>query len=123
MICQTTLKITSIELEELVVLVRFTNKIQSLNKVKPFTGAKGTAYTFFTSANSKLAKPLLQILDEAKQEVDPRIRDFARQGGGYQGSSRYAGGNGGGGGRGGYGSGGRGGSGGYGGGSGRFNPY
>ena len=51
-------------------------------------GAKGTAYTFFTRDNSKLAKPLIQILDEAKQEVDPRLRDFASQGG-YQGSSRY----------------------------------
>jgi ATP-dependent RNA helicase DDX5/DBP2 len=79
-------------------------------------GAKGTAYTFFTADNRKLAKPLLEILDEAKQEVDPRIRDFARQGN-YQGSSRY----GGGGSRGG-----RGGSsrGGYGGGNqGRYNPY
>ncbi|KAI8913298.1 P-loop containing nucleoside triphosphate hydrolase protein [Gorgonomyces haynaldii] len=41
-------------------------------------GASGTAYTFFTYDNSKQAKDLVAILDEAKQEVDPRLRDMAR---------------------------------------------
>ncbi len=70
-------------------------------------GAKGTAYTFFTYENSKLARPLLTILTEAKQQIPPQLEDFGR-GNSYGGSSRY------GGGRGGYG-GGQGGA--------RYRPY
>ncbi|KAJ3094498.1 ATP-dependent RNA helicase dbp2 [Phlyctochytrium planicorne] len=77
----------------------------------------GTAYTFFTADNYKQARDLLRILEEAKQEIDPKLREFAMAGGGGGGGSRWRGGGGGGRGRGGYG-------GGYGGGgSSRFNPY
>ncbi|KAJ3053465.1 ATP-dependent RNA helicase dbp2 [Rhizophlyctis rosea] len=75
----------------------------------------GTAYTFFTADNYKQARDLVKILEEANQEVDPKLRDFAAAGGGGGGFNRWGGGRGGGGrGGGGYGSGG----GGYGGGSG-----
>ena len=33
----------------------------------------GTAYTFFTSSNSKQAKDLIELLREAKQEIDPKL--------------------------------------------------
>ncbi|KAJ3160042.1 ATP-dependent RNA helicase dbp2 [Irineochytrium annulatum] len=65
----------------------------------------GTAYTFFTADNYKLARDLIRILEEAHQEVDPKLRDFAGMGGGG-GFSRYGGGRGGGGRGGGYGGGG-----------------
>ncbi|KAI9325289.1 putative ATP-dependent RNA helicase DDX5-like protein [Zopfochytrium polystomum] len=73
-------------------------------------GATGTAYSFFTTENAKLARELVKILEEAKQEVPNQLRDFTF--GGY----------GGGGGSGGRWRGG-GGSGGGGGGGGRYNPY
>ncbi|KAL8304594.1 hypothetical protein RB597_004278 [Gaeumannomyces tritici] len=67
-------------------------------------GAKGTAITFFTSDNSKQARDLLGVLQEAKQEIDPRLADMARYGGGggggrYGGYRGRGGGGGGGGGR------------------------
>ncbi|KAF4766706.1 hypothetical protein N7455_005346 [Penicillium solitum] len=71
-------------------------------------GAKGTAITFFTTDNSKQARDLITILTEAKQQVDPRLAEMVRYGGG--GGGRW-GGRGRGGGRGGWG-GGRGGGGG-----------
>ncbi|KAJ6124139.1 Helicase C-terminal [Penicillium samsonianum] len=76
-------------------------------------GAKGTAITFFTTDNSKQARDLITILTEAKQQVDPRLAEMVRYGGGG-GGGRW-GGRGRGGGRGGWG-GGRGGGGGGGGG-------
>ena len=73
----------------------------------------GTSYTFFTFDNYKQAKDLVKILDEANQEVEPRLRELAgRSGGGARrpyGMPRGRGGYGGGGGGGGYGN--RGGSG------------
>lgn len=33
----------------------------------------GTAYTFFTSSNAKQAKDLIELLREAKQEIDPKL--------------------------------------------------
>ncbi|KAI2687978.1 hypothetical protein CBS147332_5864 [Penicillium roqueforti] len=75
-------------------------------------GAKGTAITFFTTDNSKQARDLITILTEAKQQVDPRLAEMVRFGGGG-GGGRW-GGRGRGGGRGGWG-GGRGGGGGGGG--------
>lgn len=53
----------------------------------------GTAITFFTPDNAKLARPLIRILEEAKQEVEPKLREFASYGGG--GSSGGRGGRGG----------------------------
>jgi superfamily II DNA/RNA helicase len=77
---------------------------------------KGTAYTLFTPGNSAKAKDLVDVLQEAKQTVNPKLVEMA-QCGGFGGRSRYGGG---GGGRrgGGYGGGGGGRRGGYGGGGG-----
>ncbi len=33
----------------------------------------GTAYTFFTPANMKQAKDLVEVLTEAKQQVNPKL--------------------------------------------------
>merc|ERR1712045_488710 len=54
-------------------------------------GNKGTAYTFFTPNDSKKARDLVEVLQEAKQEVNPKLLDMCRRGGRF------------GGGRGGYG--------------------
>ncbi|CRG86793.1 ATP-dependent RNA helicase DDX5/DBP2 [Talaromyces islandicus] len=45
-------------------------------------GAKGTAITFFTTDNSKQARDLVTILSEAKQQIDPRLHEMCRYGGG-----------------------------------------
>ncbi|KAL0473938.1 ATP-dependent RNA helicase dbp-2 [Neurospora intermedia] len=73
-------------------------------------GAKGTAITFFTTDNSKQARELVGVLQEAKQQIDPRLAEMARYSGG--GGGRFGGyrGRGGGGWRGGRGGGGGGGS-------------
>lgn len=92
-------------------------------------GANGTAITLFTNeselkhyaysapmltyTDSKQARDLVNVLTEAKQQVDPRLAEMARYGGGGGGGRYRGGGRGGFGGRGG-GYGGRGG--GYGGG-------
>ncbi|CAG8183037.1 unnamed protein product [Penicillium nalgiovense] len=73
-------------------------------------GAKGTAITFFTTDNSKQARDLITILTEAKQQIDPRLAEMVRYGGGGGGGGRW-GGRGRGGGRGGWGRGGGGGGG------------
>merc|ERR1719295_1414562 len=68
---------------------------------------KGTAYTLFTPNNGPKAKDLVEVLQEAKQVVNPKLLELAQCGGGFGGRQRY-----GGGGRGGrYGGGGRGGGG------------
>lgn len=36
-------------------------------------GQTGTAYTFFTPENAKLAKDLIEVLQEAKQNVNPKL--------------------------------------------------
>ncbi|KAL9129183.1 MAG: hypothetical protein Q9217_002287 [Psora testacea] len=65
-------------------------------------GSKGTAITLFTTENSKQARDLVAVLQESKQQIDPRLHEMARYGGGG-GGGRYGGGRGGGrGGRGGY---------------------
>lgn len=33
----------------------------------------GTAYSYFTSANAKQAKELIELLREAKQEIEPKL--------------------------------------------------
>ncbi|KAH0542186.1 ATP-dependent RNA helicase dbp2 [Glutinoglossum americanum] len=64
-------------------------------------GAKGTAITLFTTDNAKQARDLVAVLVESKQQIDPRLHEMARYGGGG-GGGRYGGGRGGrGGGRGG----------------------
>ncbi|CAN9143884.1 unnamed protein product [Alternaria alternata] len=66
-------------------------------------GANGTAITLFTTDNSKQARDLVQILTESKQQIDPRLHEMARYGGGGGGGGRWGGGRGRGGGRGGRG--------------------
>uniref|UniRef100_A0A8D8IN04 RNA helicase n=2 Tax=Culex pipiens TaxID=7175 RepID=A0A8D8IN04_CULPI len=56
---------------------------------------KGTAYTFFTPANSSKANDLIQVLKTANQYVNPELQEYARFGGGG-GRNRGRGGNGGG---------------------------
>jgi len=44
----------------------------------------GTSYAFFTPNNSRQAKDLISVLQEANQEVNPKLHELARQrGGGY----------------------------------------
>ncbi|CEJ90598.1 Putative ATP-dependent RNA helicase dbp2 [[Torrubiella] hemipterigena] len=45
-------------------------------------GANGTAITFFTTDNQKQARELVGVLQEAKQQIDPRLAEMARFGGG-----------------------------------------
>ena len=40
-------------------------------------GATGTAYSFFTAANGRLAKQLVAILEEAQQVVPAELRQYA----------------------------------------------
>lgn len=63
-------------------------------------GARGTAVSFFTDKSSKMAKDLVEILYEAKQEVPPALSSQVSHhggGGGRYGGSRYNSGGGGGG--------------------------
>ncbi len=53
--------------------------------------------------DSKQARDLVQILTESKQQIDPRLHEMARYGGGGGGGGRWGGGRGRGGGRGGRG--------------------
>ena len=53
--------------------------------------------------DSKQARDLVQILSESKQQIDPRLHEMARYGGGGGGGGRWGGGRGRGGGRGGRG--------------------
>jgi len=67
---------------------------------------KGTAYTLFTPNNGAKARDLVEVLQEAKQVVNPKLLELAQCGGGFGGRQRYGGGGrggryGGGGGRGG----------------------
>ncbi|KAF4341059.1 ATP-dependent RNA helicase DBP2 [Fusarium beomiforme] len=45
-------------------------------------GAKGTAITLFTTDNQKQARDLVNVLQEAKQQIDPRLVEMTRYGGG-----------------------------------------
>ena len=55
-------------------------------------GETGTAITFFTRANGRLAKELIQVLKESKQVVPEELYSFRQpaQSRGYQ-SNRYGG--------------------------------
>jgi len=60
---------------------------------------KGTAYTLFTPGNGAKARDLVEVLQEAKQVVNPKLLELAQCGNGFGGRSRYGGGGGGRGGR------------------------
>ncbi|KNC46904.1 ATP-dependent RNA helicase dbp2 [Thecamonas trahens ATCC 50062] len=56
-------------------------------------GNKGTAYAFFDPDNdSKAARPLLKILEDAEQEIPPALRDVAASSRGRGGGGRRRGG-------------------------------
>jgi superfamily II DNA/RNA helicase len=48
----------------------------------------GTAYTFFTQANAKQAKDLINVLQEAKQQVSTKLLDLAQTSGNYGGRGK-----------------------------------
>ena len=52
---------------------------------------QGTAYTFFTPQNAAKARDLLKVLEEAKQNVSPELRELAMRGGGGGGGGRGGG--------------------------------
>lgn len=54
------------------------------------------------STDSKQARDLVAVLSESKQQIDPRLSEMARYGGGGGGGGRYGGRGGRGGGRGGF---------------------
>ena len=83
-------------------------------------GLKGESFTFFTQQDSKYARELIKLLQEANQEVNPQLLGMQGFGGGGGGRNRWGGGGGGGGGFGGGGGYGGGGGGGYGGGGGGY---
>ncbi|GAA5932666.1 hypothetical protein JCM3775_002205 [Rhodotorula graminis] len=85
-------------------------------------GATGTAYSYVTPDQGRLAKDLIKILSDAKQVVPPQLQEIAQFGGGGGGRGGGGRGRGGGGGGRGYGGGGGGGygGGGYGGGGGGY---
>lgn len=69
-------------------------------------GRMGTAITLFTTDNAKQARDLVNVLREAKQQIDPRLAEMVRYGGGGGGGrgrgGRWGGGRGRGGGGGGW---------------------
>ncbi|KAL0592113.1 hypothetical protein ABG067_000766 [Albugo candida] len=59
-------------------------------------GSKGTAISFFTSDNGRLASPLIRVLEEANQQVPAALRSLIGSGGGGGRGGRGRGGRGGG---------------------------
>jgi ATP-dependent RNA helicase DDX5/DBP2 len=55
------------------------------------SGAKGTAYSFFTRDNAKQAQELIQLLKDSKQDVNEKLfamsksKYFGNRGGNYRG--------------------------------------
>ena len=45
-------------------------------------GALGTSYSFFTSANARMARPIINVMVEANQVVPPELAQMAAIGGG-----------------------------------------
>jgi len=61
------------------------------------SGAKGTAYSFFTRENAKQAQELIQLLKDSNQDVNEKLYDMARSkyfgnGGNDRGRNNYRGG-------------------------------
>lgn len=91
-----------IALAELVVLGQMAPP--SLSSPLTVSLLKTTSLLSHTNSNtdSKQARDLISVLQEAKQQIDPRLQDMARYGGGGGGGRGYGGGRGRGGGRGGW---------------------
>merc|ERR1712070_998563 len=51
-------------------------------------GATGSSYTFFTSDKAKMARELIQVLNEAGQSVPPELERLSGSGGGSSGGGR-----------------------------------
>jgi superfamily II DNA/RNA helicase len=60
------------------------------------SGAKGTAYSFFTRENAKQAQELIQLLKDSNQDVNEKLYEMSRSkyfgGGGGRGGNSYRGG-------------------------------
>jgi superfamily II DNA/RNA helicase len=60
------------------------------------SGAKGTAYSFFTRENSKQAQELIQLLKDSNQDVNEKLYEMAKSkyfgGGAGRGRNNYRGG-------------------------------
>jgi len=54
-------------------------------------GKSGISYTFFTPENSKRARELIKILEQAGQEVPPQLQNMSSRGGGFGGRRRGGG--------------------------------
>jgi superfamily II DNA/RNA helicase len=57
------------------------------------SGAKGTAYTFFTRDNAKQAQELIQLLKDSNQEVNEKLYEMSKTKYFGNGSNGYRGGN------------------------------
>jgi len=51
-------------------------------------GAKGTAVSFFTEKNSRMANDFVQVLKEANQNVPDRLLQIASESGSFSGGSK-----------------------------------
>jgi len=51
-------------------------------------GATGVSYTFFTPQNMKLAKDLVEVLEESKQDIPPQLHQFAQMSRSIKGGGR-----------------------------------
>uniref|UniRef100_A0A1B6BXY9 RNA helicase n=1 Tax=Clastoptera arizonana TaxID=38151 RepID=A0A1B6BXY9_9HEMI len=49
----------------------------------------GTAYAFFTPNNARQAKDLVDVLTEAKQEINPKLIEMARRNHGFKGNNKW----------------------------------
>ncbi|XP_049808730.1 uncharacterized protein LOC126251993 [Schistocerca nitens] len=49
----------------------------------------GTSYAFFTQNNSRQARDLISVLQEANQVINPKLSEMARFGGGFGGKGRF----------------------------------
>eukprot|EP00696_Hemimastix_kukwesjijk_P001082 gnl/Hemi2/11421_TR3959_c0_g1_i1.p1 gnl/Hemi2/11421_TR3959_c0_g1~~gnl/Hemi2/11421_TR3959_c0_g1_i1.p1 ORF type:complete len:586 (-),score=213.03 gnl/Hemi2/11421_TR3959_c0_g1_i1:369-2126(-) len=67
-------------------------------------GETGTSFSFFTSSQSRMARDIVKLMEQANQEVSPELRRMAGSGGGGGGGGSYGGGSSRGGGYGGGGS-------------------
>jgi len=86
-------RIISIVLAELVVLAPTALPSLSSPLTVSYLGFLHQAIVFMLtdpfSADAKQARDLVSVLQEAKQQIDPRLAEMARYGGGGGGGGRY----------------------------------